>query len=185
LERFPAVAVYVKAPALQITMLEFMGIEHVGGCPCPSNLLFVRDDMSVHSALMNALRLSGIAIAAGVVTVLVRRWQFASPLLRRALAPIPVTGGVPAALLAALLSADQASAGITRSLDSAEKLALATVPIAYLFGLFQTRLARAGLGELVVELGNNPEQAQLRDALARVLKDPTLELGYWMPDAQG
>jgi signal transduction histidine kinase len=184
LERVLVVAAYINATALQITMLMFMGIENVGGCPCPRNLLFVRDDMSVHSALMNALRLSGIAIAAGVVTVVVRRWQSASPLLRRALAPILVTGGITAALLAALLIADQASAGITSGLQSAERVALATVPLAYLFGLFQTRLARVGLGELVVELGNNPAQAQLRDALARALRDPTLELGYWMPSSQ-
>ena len=113
LERFLVVAAYVNAIAVQIVMLMFMGIEHVGGCPCPRNLLFVRDDMSVHSALMNAHRLGGIAIAAGVATVLVRRWQSASPLLRRALAPILVTGGATAALLAAMLIADQASAGIT------------------------------------------------------------------------
>ena len=184
IERFLVVAVYAKATALQITMLMFMGIEHVGGCPCPRNLLFVRDDLSVHSALMNALRLSGIAIAAGVVTVLVRRWQSASPLLRRALAPILVTGGITVVLLAALLIADQASARITRGLDSAERLALATVPLAYLFGLFQTRLARVGLGQLVVELGNNPEQGRLPDALARALRDPSLEVGYWMQASQ-
>ena len=105
LERFLVAAAYLNATALQITMLMFMGIEHVGGCPCPRNLLLARDDMSVHSALMNAHRLSGIAIAAGVVTVLVRRWQSASPLLRRALAPILVTGGTTAALLATMLIA--------------------------------------------------------------------------------
>jgi signal transduction histidine kinase len=184
LERFLVAAAYVNATALQITMLMFMGIEHVGGCPCPRNLLFVRDDMSVHNALMNAHRLSGIAVAAGVVTVVVRRWQSASPLLRRALAPILVTGGATAALLAALLIADQASAGFTRGLQSAELVALATVPLAYLFGLFQTRLARVGLGDLVVELGNSPEQGRLRDALARALRDPSLELGYRMPDSR-
>ena len=54
LERFLVVAAYLNAIAIQIVMLMFMGIEHVGGCPCPRNLLFVRDDMSVHSALMNA-----------------------------------------------------------------------------------------------------------------------------------
>jgi hypothetical protein len=51
-------------------------------------------------------------------------------------------------------------------------VALATVPLAYLFGLFQTRLARIGLGELVVELGNNQEQGRLREALARALREP-------------
>src|SRR6478736_2161274 len=124
LERALIVAAYINATALQITMLMFMGIENVGGCPCPSNLLFARDDMSVHSALMNAHRLSGIAIAAGVVTVVVRRWDSASPVLRRALAPILVTGGATAALLAALLIADQSSARVTRGLDSAERVAL-------------------------------------------------------------
>ena len=59
---------------------------------------------------MNAKGFGGIAIAAGVATVLVRRWQSASPLLRRALAPVLVTGGVTTALLAAMLVADQASA---------------------------------------------------------------------------
>jgi signal transduction histidine kinase len=83
-----------------------------------------------------------------------------------------------------MLIADQESAGITRGLQSAEQLALATVPLAYLFGLFQTRLARIGIGELVVELGNNPEQGQLRDALARALRDSSLELGYWIPASQ-
>ena len=58
------------------------------------------------------------------------------------------------------------------------------MPLAYLFGLFRTRLARIGLGELVVELGNNPEPGRLRDALARALRDPSLELGYWMPASQ-
>src|SRR5262245_197765 len=181
LERFLVVAAYINATVLQITMLMFMGIEHVGGCPCPRNLLFVRDDMGVHSAFMNALRLSGIALAVGVVMVIVRRWQSASPLLRRALAPILVTGGTTAALLAAILIGEEQSAGISRGLQAAERVALATVPLAYLFGLFQTRLARVGLGELVVELGNNPEQGRLRDALARALRDPSVELGYWLP----
>ena len=54
LERFLVAAAYVNAIAVQMVMLMFMGIEHVGGCPCPRNLLFVRDDMGVHSALMNA-----------------------------------------------------------------------------------------------------------------------------------
>jgi signal transduction histidine kinase len=184
LERSLVAAAYVNAIAVQIVMLMFMGIQHVGGCPCPSNLLFVRDDMGVHAALMDSERLGGTAIAAGVALVVVRRWQLASPLLRRALAPVLVTGGVTTALLAAMLIADQASAGVSTSLQSAERLAVATVPLAYLFGLFRARLARAGISELVVELGRGPEQGRLRDALARALRDPSLELGYWMPASQ-
>ena len=34
-----------------------------------------------------------------------------------------------------------------------------------------------------MELGRAPEPGRLRDALARALRDPTLELGYWLPDS--
>ena len=65
----------------------------------------------------------------------------------------------------------------------AERIALATVPIAYLLGLFNARLFRAGVSDLVVELGRAPEPGRLRDALARALGDPSLELAYWIPDS--
>jgi signal transduction histidine kinase len=68
-------------------------------------------------------------------------------------------------------------------LQSAEQVTLATVPLAYLLGLFRARMARGGVSELVVELGRAPEQGKLRDALARALRDPTLELGYWIPES--
>ena len=40
------------------------------------------------------------------------------------------------------------------------------------------------VSDLVVELGRGaPEPGRLRDALARALRDPTLELGYWLPES--
>ena len=183
LERVLVAGAYLNAAVLQVVMLMFMDIGNVGGCPCPSNVLFVRDDMTLHSTLMDAERYAGIAIGVGVAGVLVRRWWSASPLLRRALAPILITGGVTSALLGAMLVAEQTGSGAHANLESAARLALATVPLAYLFGLVRARLARAGISELVMELGRAPEPAHLRDALARALHDPTLELGYWLPDS--
>jgi signal transduction histidine kinase len=183
LERLLVGCAYLTAAVLQVLMLMFMNISNVGGCPCPSNLLFVRDEMNLHATLMNAERYAGIAIAAGVAVVLAQRWRSSSPLLRRALAPILVTGGVTSALLGALFFAEQTSASVSTDLESASRVALATVPLAYLFGLFRARLARADISELVVELGRAPEPGRLRDALARTLRDPTLELGYWLPDS--
>jgi signal transduction histidine kinase len=183
LERLLVGGAYLTAVVLQILMLMFMNISNVGGCPCPSNLLFVRDEMNLHASLMNAERYAGIAIAAGVAVVLAQRWRSASPLLRRALAPILVTGGVTSALLGAMFFAAQTSSSVSTNLESVARLALATVPLAYLFGLFRARLARADISDLVVELGRAPEPGRLRDALARALRDPTLELGYWLPDS--
>jgi signal transduction histidine kinase len=61
-------------------------------------------------------------------------------------------------------------------------LALLSVPLAFLAGLLRSRLARSAVATLVVELGETPEPGRLREALARALGDPSLEVGYWLRD---
>jgi signal transduction histidine kinase len=55
-------------------------------------------------------------------------------------------------------------------------------PVAFLAGLLHARLARSALGALIVELRDDPAPADLRDALARALRDPSLELAFWLPE---
>jgi signal transduction histidine kinase len=50
-----------------------------------------------------------------------------------------------------------------------------------LAGLLSHSWERAAVTDLVVELGEG-RSATLRDALARALGDPTVEVGYWLPD---
>jgi signal transduction histidine kinase len=47
--------------------------------------------------------------------------------------------------------------------------------------LLRQRLARGAVAGLVVELGEQARPHDLRQALARTLGDPTLELAYWVP----
>jgi signal transduction histidine kinase len=66
-----------------------------------------------------------------------------------------------------------------------QRIAFAIVglsPIVFLFGLLDARLARSAIGDLVIELQRDPAPAELRDALARALRDPTLTLAYWVPE---
>jgi len=182
-ERVIVAAAYLNAIVVQLLMLMFMPIEAVGGCPCPRNLLFVRDDMSVHMRLMSIERYIGLAVAGGVVIVLAQRWRLASAPLRRALFPILISGGIAMGLWAAMwLASTFPSGGASARLKSAERLAFGVVPIAYLFGLFRARMGRVGVSDLVVELGRGLEPGQLRDALARALRDPSLEVAYWIRD---
>jgi signal transduction histidine kinase len=58
--------------------------------------------------------------------------------------------------------------------------ALCALAIALLAGLIRAPWERAAVTDLVVELGEVPS-ATLRDALARALGDPTLDVGYWVP----
>jgi signal transduction histidine kinase len=57
-------------------------------------------------------------------------------------------------------------------------------PLAFLIGLLHARLARSAVGDLFVELRANPAPADLRYALARALRDPSLTLVYWLPELE-
>jgi signal transduction histidine kinase len=57
------------------------------------------------------------------------------------------------------------------------------LPLALLAGTLRARLARGNVGDLVLELDRTPPTpTSLRDALARTLSDPSLELLFWLPD---
>ena len=60
-------------------------------------------------------------------------------------------------------------------------MVIGLAPVAFLIGLFNARLARSAVGDLLVELRADPPPADLRDAFARALRDPSLTLAYWLP----
>jgi signal transduction histidine kinase len=61
---------------------------------------------------------------------------------------------------------------------------IGTVPIAFLVGILHARLARSAVSDLFVDLAPDPAPSDLRDALARALRDPSLTLAYWLPEFQ-
>jgi signal transduction histidine kinase len=63
-------------------------------------------------------------------------------------------------------------------------LVFAAIPLAFLAGLLRTRLHRAALADLVVELSELPSPARVRAGLARTLGDPALEIAFWLPDQE-
>jgi signal transduction histidine kinase len=60
-------------------------------------------------------------------------------------------------------------------------LVIGLAPAVFLVGLLQARLARVGVSDLLIELRNEPAPVNLRDALARTLRDPSLQLAFWLP----
>lgn len=61
--------------------------------------------------------------------------------------------------------------------------AFAIVPFGFLMGLVRAHARRARIGELVVELGEQPLPEELQDALRRKLGDPGLVAAVWVPEA--
>src|SRR5262249_61014129 len=117
-----------------------------------------------------------LGVGGCVGVLLSRRWRRASRPLRRAIVPLFAAVGVTLVLyLAAVLTAGPAP-GVSRNLNASDGIALAAVPIAFLLGLFNARLARAGFSDLVVELGQMPAPGRLLGALSRAPGGPLLEL---------
>ena len=124
---------------------------------------------------MGSQRFLGVALTAAVVGVVVARWRRASGPMRRAITPL-ISAGLLWSLLV-LLTLLSGSVAVA----TAAQIALAVVPLAFLFGLFQARLARGSLSGLLVDLSHPLPPGRLPDVLAERLRDPSLQLAYWLP----
>jgi signal transduction histidine kinase len=129
----------------------------------------------VQLAAISALSLAGIGVLA------LRRRGAGRP-LRRALALLIDSFALGLVMIAVLFMAHFFEAPAIEPIRWATFAVIGLAPIAFLFGLLNARLVRSGLGELLVELRTDPAPADLRDGLARALRDPSLTLAYWLPD---
>jgi PAS domain S-box-containing protein len=144
----------------------------------PKNLLLIEHDTTVSTVIETIIQIVALGLIAGTLALFVRRWRDAAPPLRRGLAPVFVTASLAILLLAGWVAMDAADAPGQDAVWWLLLGAFICVPLAFLLGLLQGRLARSAVGRLVVELGTTPAQGDLRDALARALGDPTLQVAY-------
>ena len=114
-----------------------------------------------------------------LVIALGRRWLRSSGPVRRQMAPVLV--GAVAILLQSVSWIVFSSGTSLDLLDDLIFLAQIAIPIAVLSLILRSRMARAGVADLVVEMGRTPTPARLRDALANALGDPSLRVAYWSP----
>jgi signal transduction histidine kinase len=147
------------------------------------NLLAVFGDAELADAVDTVQRSIAFCASVAACALLVRRWRAATPALRRSLAPA-FAGGVSLLLFAATLLSDLVTGIPTHPLRWLLWLCVigfVATPAAFLAGLLYSRLARAGVADLVVELPGL-RGAELQTALAEALGDPTLVVGGWLPE---
>ena len=138
------------------------------------------------------------AISIVVLVLILARLRTATSAGRRVAAPILI-GGI--AVAAGILA--EFATGFVRPVTLDDRKLLsdiglyitaltgALVPLGFLYGMARTRLARASVADLVVELGDSERIPSLRDVIARALRDPTLSIAYAVPsttdfiDAEG
>jgi signal transduction histidine kinase len=152
---------------------------------CPDNLLLVEADESLVTTFGGILNLAGGVIVAIVLVILVRRWRRTPPGQRRFLVPV-YSAGVAVTILLFSVVVLQAGGLDKEALDAiaiASMIPFGLVPYLFLATLIRARMIQSvAVGELIARMGETPGRGQLREELARALRDPSLEVVYWLPD---
>jgi signal transduction histidine kinase len=165
---------YVAAVLLQLAILTLGGFD-------PRHLLAIAVRPAAAEALQNVqlLALTGLSLAG--VAALWQRQHAAGPVPRRPIGLLVDSFGAALLMVAALLVAG------AFALPGFEVIRLVTfgvvglAPLAFLLGLLDARLARSGVADMVVRLAGQPPP-DLRDLIARALRDESLTLAYWLPE---
>jgi len=136
-----------------------------------------------------AFRVAMTVLALVLLGLVVARLRRETNLGRRVAAPILVGGlavatGIVVELIATLIDARsvEVRAFLYDATNYITSLSGAIVAVGFVVGLRQSRIARGNVADLVLELGASPGPAQLRDVLARALRDPSLEVVYAVPE---
>ncbi|WP_230885058.1 sensor histidine kinase [Planomonospora sp. ID82291] len=133
--------------------------------------------------LVDGIRWQTVVVTgAAVVGLSVLRWREGSVAQRHAVTPV-----VAASLVATVaFVADHVAAGWGWGMQPLFVYtmfgAFITVPLAYLGSLIRRRIDHGRVADLVVRLRSRKQPDGLENALAAVLHDPTLRVGYWTAD---
>src|SRR3954452_21052702 len=169
------VIAYTAAIGLELSRMYFGGLGS-------GNLLQGRVDLGL-AATLQKVQLSAVAVfcLSGVVVLVVRRLRAIRP-LRRSLGLFIDAFAIGLVMIAFLMVSAAYGGPWVAQIRWATFAMLALAPTVFLIGLLHARLSHSAVGELVVELRGDLSPSDLRDALARSLRDPSLELAYWLPE---
>jgi signal transduction histidine kinase len=149
------------------------------GCSaaCPANLLLIDDSPRLYQDIGQITTLLSFPVTAAVIALIVVHWRRSRGYARRAMnaliwVSIPVAGYITVLNLADVVDLSRFNV----LLYQVGPLLLAAPPVAYLAAAMTARRARGAVSSALVSMEPGPHPAKLRDALARALGDPALQL---------
>ena len=125
--------------------------------------------------VLAGLLLCGIPV---LIARRVRAGRPARPIVALLVNSFSLTILLSAAVL--LMGAFQVESPLFLPIQRALFISVGLSAVVFLLVLLDARLARASIGDLLIELRAEPPPDDLTGPLARALHDPTLELGYWL-----
>jgi signal transduction histidine kinase len=174
-ERVLVAVGYVTAIVLELVRMTLGGFG-------PHNLLELTVNAGVAEVVRDVQLLTVSAISlCGVGILFVRRRRSGRP-LRRASALLVDAFGLGLIMIAVLLTSATLGGPWVAQIRWVTFITVGLAPLAFVLGLLRARLGQSAVGGLLVDLRDEPAPADLRDALARALRDPSLTLAYWLPE---
>jgi signal transduction histidine kinase len=125
----------------------------------------------------------GIAIALSVLWLLVQRLRVLRGPARRAQAPLFVAAAIAIPPLVVSLAWMTATGEGSETIDAIARWVALLVPLGLVAGVSWSRLRRSEASDLVVELRTDGATS-LRERLATVLGDPTVDVAYRLDDGR-
>jgi signal transduction histidine kinase len=174
-ERVLVVSGYAVALGLQVVVLALGGFG-------PASLLAATSEPALAEVVQNVqLVLLAILCLTGVAVIWSRR-RTLPPAQRNLPTQLLIDSfALALVIVAALLLAGAFALPGFEQIRLAAFAAVGLSPVVFLAGLLDARLARAGVGRLLVDLqaDSSPDLREL--LIARTLRDPSLSLAYWLP----
>jgi class 3 adenylate cyclase len=135
-------------------------------------------------------RATGPILTVGAVVVLalvLGRFLGTTGAARRALAPVLFAGGAGALLIVirqvSFLLAAPEQRSTLEFINTAAGLGQTLIPLALGVGFLRSRMARAGVADLLVRAGTAPTLTVLEDAVGKTMHDPSVKLARWSASA--
>lgn len=172
--------------ALLLVSLLFTTPARIGYDNAPNNLLLIVDDSTVTTVLYIVANAAAVVLTLILIRSFIGKYSNASPPMRRMLGPVLWTSTVLLALLG--ISSVFSLASLDAPEDIVGILAALTamwLPVAFLVGLFRSRLVRGqALGLMLERVAHENDPIRMQEAVAEALGDPSVELAFWLPESE-
>lgn len=146
------------------------------------NLLLIQHDPVLADRIQLTVGAFAFLLGTVLITVVIRRWRSGTAAYRSGFAPVMVFATIAGVIILWILATAVRFPGSLHGWTlNLRYIPIVLLPMAIAYGQVRYRMARAAVGEAMVEIGAAPISSGFVEALRRALHDPTLAL--WTYDA--
>src|SRR5262249_7659738 len=191
--RLLAAVAYAEAllPAAALALFRAPSLDPGCLANCTANTFLIRSLPSLAHAVVIADRWFTATAALALIALCAARLALASWPARQRLLPVYLpAAGFAAAAAARTVALQQTTGGdpvnaALFTIFAAGSAAVILLAAGLISGVAHARAERRAVARIAADLDEAPAPGSLQSALAAALRDPGLQIAYWLPSAQG